>query len=69
MRERVDGNGLTYEDRDVADLAAKILSLKSAERQTRLGEPGSAKMRVHYSWRRIAQERVQDYAASHSRRS
>lgn len=69
VRERVDGNGLTYEESDVADLGAKILSLKSTDRRTRLGEAGSEKMRAQYSWRRIAQARVQDYAASLSLRS
>jgi glycosyltransferase involved in cell wall biosynthesis len=69
VTERVDGNGLTYDEGDVRDLAAKILSLKSAKRRTRLGEAGSEKMRAFYSWRRIAEERAQDYEASLSRRS
>jgi glycosyltransferase involved in cell wall biosynthesis len=68
VKERVDGNGLTYDEGDVGDLAAKILSLKSAARRNLLGEVGGEKMRAQFSWRRIARERAEDYAAARARR-
>ncbi len=64
VRERVTGNGVTYAEGDVADLAQKILSLKSPEVRTNMGRIGSERMRTQFSWQRIAQERLDDYAAA-----
>ena len=64
VRERIDGNGMTYSDGDAADLAERILSLRRPEVREAMGQIGSRKMRDLFSWRLIAQKRADAYAAS-----
>lgn len=64
VRERIEGNGLLYEQDDARDLARQIESLADPERRRQLGGRGATKMREHFSWERIARQRVQDYASA-----
>ncbi|MCX7049584.1 MAG: glycosyltransferase family 4 protein [Candidatus Sumerlaeota bacterium] len=64
VRERYEGNGLTYEENDPADLARKIESLSDAETRRRLGEHGARKMQERFSWLAIARQRIKDYEAA-----
>jgi glycosyltransferase involved in cell wall biosynthesis len=59
--ERVDGNGLTYVENDVNDLAAVIKKLKDASLRSQLGNFGVSKIQNNYSWDKIAKERIEDY--------
>jgi glycosyltransferase involved in cell wall biosynthesis len=62
--ERTDGNGLTYDEGDVFDLAQTIRMLADPNLRRRMGDIGSRKMREHFSWDRIAGQRIQDYEAA-----
>jgi len=62
--ERIDGNGLTYNEPDAADLAAKLLSLRDPELRRRMGAIGSARIRERFSWTVLARKRIEDYATS-----
>ena len=68
-RERVDGNGYTYNEGSVSDLAAKLLRLKSADTRLRLGRVGSEKVGARFGWRQIAERRAADYSVALSRRT
>jgi glycosyltransferase involved in cell wall biosynthesis len=59
--ERVEGNGLTYVENDVNDLAAVIKKLKDASLRSQLGNFGVSKIQNNYSWDKIAKERIEDY--------
>jgi len=60
--ERVEGNGLTYIENDVDDLADMILKMKDKELRKKLSEHGVNKIQNTYSWKKIAKDRVADYA-------
>ncbi|MEW6469867.1 MAG: glycosyltransferase family 4 protein [Bacteroidota bacterium] len=62
-KERVEGNGLTYDENDVADLSNTILRMKDPELRKQLGEAGVRKIRDSFSWDKIAQGRIVDYQA------
>jgi len=62
--ERVNGNGLTYRENDVDDLARKIHSLANPDLRRQMGDLGSRKMREQFSWEGIAKKRIQDYEAA-----
>jgi glycosyltransferase involved in cell wall biosynthesis len=62
--ERIDGNGLTYEENDDADLAARLESLRDPELRRRMGQIGSVRIRERFSWRVLAEKRVRDYQIS-----
>lgn len=64
VRERVDGNGLVYEEGNPLDLAYKIRILSHPQVRQYLGAQGAKKIAEQYSWVRIAQERVRDYEAA-----
>lgn len=64
VRERIDGNGLVYEEDNPHDLARQIGVLADPEIRRRMGEYGARKMREHFSWSRIAKQHVQDYEAA-----
>ncbi len=64
VRERVDGNGLTYLEGDPADLAAKIRTLIDPERRRRMGALGAAKVRRQFAWDLVAKRRLADYLAA-----
>lgn len=60
--ERVEGNGLQYNEGSVTDLASKIISLyKNKELYNTLSDNGSEKMKKMYSWDKIAKEKVAAY--------
>ena len=61
VRERIEGNGLLYEEGNTDDLALKIYSLVDPGIRQRMGEIGTRRIREHYSWKIIAQKRVQDF--------
>ncbi len=64
VRERIEGNGQIYQEGDARDLVRVIKTLADKDVRRRMGNIGTQKMREHFSWNRIAQQRVQDYAAS-----
>lgn len=59
--ERIDGNGLVYQEGDPHDLASKLRILFNPAIRQKMGEYGVRKMREQFSWKRIAEQRVQDY--------
>ena len=62
--ERYEGNGLTYRLGDVDDLKRVLLRLKDPALRKTLGDEGARKMRTHFSWDALAQERLDDYRAA-----
>jgi glycosyltransferase involved in cell wall biosynthesis len=64
VRERIEGNGLTYKEGDVSNLAEQIATLADLNLRQRLGDRGRKKMQEQFSWDRIARERLQDYEAA-----
>lgn len=61
VKERVEGNGYLYEEGDFKDLAKKIMSLFDKNIRTSFGLIGNNKVMEKYSWKAIAQERIDDY--------
>jgi glycosyltransferase involved in cell wall biosynthesis len=61
VKERVDGNGLLYEEDDATNLAEKIGLLKDVQLRQKMSSVGAAKVRNKFSWRAIAQARSADY--------
>lgn len=62
--ERVEGNGISYEENDYLDLANKLLTLKNFEIRKKMGEYGIKKIIDRYSWLIIANERIKYYKES-----
>lgn len=62
--ERVEGNGLLFEENNVQDLADKIITLLNPDKRAELGNKGVEKIRNSYTWLIIAQKRVDDYKAA-----
>lgn len=60
VKERVDGNGLLYEEDNFVNLADKIKSLKSKELRDKMGGIGVENMQK-LSWDNITKERIKDY--------
>ncbi|HET7819666.1 MAG TPA: glycosyltransferase family 4 protein [Bacteroidia bacterium] len=60
-KERVDGNGLTYEENNVDSLIEALLQLEDPALRKQLSDIGIRKMQTHYSWDKIARERIEDY--------
>jgi glycosyltransferase involved in cell wall biosynthesis len=59
--ERVQGNGLLYEEGDHLDLADKLEKLSDSEMRNKMSRLGSEKIANNYSWNRIASQRLNDY--------
>jgi glycosyltransferase involved in cell wall biosynthesis len=59
--KRVQGNGVTYPENDLAGLVVAIQSLNSAEQRQLLGQVGRQKMVDHFSWDAVARRYLQDY--------
>jgi len=59
--ERVDGNGLLYEEDNPHQLAHQLETLSNPRLRQRLGECGARKMQEHFSWSHIARQRIHDY--------
>jgi glycosyltransferase involved in cell wall biosynthesis len=64
VKERIEGNGLVYLQDDPRDLARQLQRLSDPERRRQLGEAGHRKVLDKYSWDRIAQDRMKDYASA-----
>ncbi len=62
--ERLDGNGLTYEEGNITDLANKIESLSDINIRQEMGRIGFQRIKDKFSWQQIAQERMLDYITS-----
>lgn len=67
VRERVEGNGLFFEEDNPADLARQLVSLSEGATRLSLGESGARKVRGQFGWDRIATQRIEDYRASLAR--
>ncbi len=61
VKERIEGNGLSYVEGDPNHLATQIASLLNLEICKKLGSHGIEKIKKHYSWDVIAQQRIIDY--------
>jgi glycosyltransferase involved in cell wall biosynthesis len=62
--ERVQGNGLTYNENDPVDLMRALQVLQDIDRRKHLGRVGAAKIEREYSWVAIARRRIADYEAA-----
>jgi glycosyltransferase involved in cell wall biosynthesis len=62
--ERVEGNGLLYEQDNPADLARRIRQLADPEVRHPMGQLGVRKVHERFSWLEIARQRLQDYEAA-----
>lgn len=61
VHERIDGNGLLYEEDDICDLAAKIQFMADGQKRRQMGECGVKKMNEFFSWKRLARDYIRDY--------
>jgi glycosyltransferase involved in cell wall biosynthesis len=61
VKERVDGNGLLYDEDNEIDLAEKIRLLQNIPLRQKMSSIGAENVKNKFSWRAIAQERVKDY--------
>ena len=59
--ERVEGNGLTYDENNVDDMVKTILKMKNRQVRLSFSEYGVKKIQERYSWDKIARERIEDY--------
>jgi glycosyltransferase involved in cell wall biosynthesis len=59
--ERVDGNGLLYEEGNHVDLANKLLMLQDADKRKQMSIHGIKKIKGNFSWQKIAENRINDY--------
>ena len=64
VQERVDGNGLLYKEGNTDHLAQQIRKFSDANTRNEMGELGAKRIKDHFSWRRIAEERLRDYECS-----
>jgi len=61
--ERVQGNGIKYQESDPGDLSRALLSLRDVGARAQLGDFGAVKMAREFSWTSIAHRRLEDYKA------
>jgi len=59
--DRIEGNGLLYEEGDSIDLCNKILKIGEINNNNKLGIEGSKKVFENYSWDSIAKSRLLNY--------
>lgn len=59
--DRVQGNGILYDEDDHSDLAEKLISLEDPSVRRSLGLAGAEKIYHQFSWRTIALKRIADY--------
>ena len=59
--ERVDGNGLVYEEGSPRDLAKQLQALFDSDQRRSMGQIGSRRIVEGLSWNDIAEGRVRDY--------
>lgn len=60
--ERIEGNGLLYEEGNEISLANSIMELKSNKKRNAMGTVGIKKIMSDFSWEKIARERILDYS-------
>jgi glycosyltransferase involved in cell wall biosynthesis len=60
-KERIEGNGLLYRLNDEEDLIRVLQQLRDQHTRRRLGSFGAHKMEREFSWRSMANRRIQDY--------
>jgi len=63
VRERVDGNGLLYEEGDHLDLARQLVQMQDRGVRRSMSLKGVQKVRERFSWEKIARDRLADYHA------
>ena len=63
VRERLDGNGLTYRLNDLDDLMRTLLMLRDPQVRAQMGSIGSQKVVRKFSWESVARLRLLDYEA------
>jgi len=61
VMERVDGNGLLFEEGNFLDLADKIQSLKDSDLREKMGKKGIDNVFNNFSWDKIARDRIENY--------
>lgn len=61
VHERIDGNGLLYEEDNVEDLSNKLNTLADIEMRQRMSKHGAKKIAECFSWKSIAERYIQDY--------
>ena len=59
--ERIEGNGLMYEEDDPNSLADTLKKMIDSDYRQTLGKAGVAKMQENFSWIAIAKHRINDY--------
>ena len=59
--ERINGNGLTYEEGNILDLANKIEMLSDPNLRQKMSDIGFNRVKNQFSWEHIAKQRIQDY--------
>lgn len=59
--ERIEGNGLVYEENNYINLAEVLLTLENKKLREELGKLGVEKIRKKYTWEIIAKNRIKDY--------
>jgi len=62
VSERVDGNGLLYEENNEKKLADAIMKLMDNKKRTIMGKIGIEKIKNNYSWEKITKDRIVDYS-------
>lgn len=62
VRERVDGNGLTYRQGDFEDLAEQLKRLHDPSLREQMGEIGARRMAEQFDWNHRAAARLAEYA-------
>lgn len=64
VRERIEGNGILYDEDNHCDLADKLITLEDIQVRKILGVAGAAKVLNNYSWQKIARDRIADYESA-----
>ena len=64
--ERIEGNGLTYELNNCADLERVLMTLEDCDARRRLGGKGAERMARLFSWDANARMRLEHYHAARS---
>lgn len=61
--ERVEGNGLLYEEGDHLDLSSVLARMQDSGIRRSMSKIGAKKVHEQFSWEKIARDRVKDYLA------
>lgn len=63
-RERIEGNGITYQLNDLQDLKRALRELRTSDARAVLGSCGAERIPRLFSWDGIARRRLRDYEAA-----